>query len=258
MNNEQELLNILKNIKNLNIDELYDDLTIIKDQKSEFDESEYDKFIMSFALLNRNRTDISASELTTLCDNLRKANSSKLAKFKSTFTNYFKHWIQITSLKANDKESNIKIYLSVDNSNLHLFANKFILACLNSNLEDFCFKVNNNSSVNRRDNIVVYCNQKNFGSYIRLIQNVITDNPNIKFNSPHLLGIPYNDKISCGFDYENGQISYTENCCQNIYEALKMNYPPEKIAEMINYKREKLAPTIYALIDRSDKSKEQK
>ena len=35
----------------------------------------------------------------------------------------------------------------------------------------------------------------------------------------------------------------------SIFESLKEGYSPEKIANVLNYKKEKLAPNIYALVE---------
>ena len=247
MNNELET--ILKNFKGFTPDELYDDLIIIPNKNSQFNEEEFKKFIISFSLLNGTNTNINAENLEDYWEKLSRVNPDKLEKMKNNLEKYFKHWIQIESNVAKKNTRNIKLYLSIDNSSLYSFANKFLLASLNQDLKDFSFKVNNNQSINRRDNVVIYCNEENIGTYIKIVQEVIKENPNFIFNSPHLLGIPYDNNIFCGVDYENGNISYTDRLCETIFEALKEGYSPEKIANLINYKKEKLAPNIYALIE---------
>ncbi len=247
MNNELEV--ILKNFKGFTPDELYDDLTIIPNKNSQFNEEEFKRFIISFSLLNGTNTDISFENLKDYWEKLSRVNLDKLEKMKNNLEKYFTHWIPIATNTAKEIERNIKIYLSVDNSSLHLFVNKFLLKCLSQDLKDYSFKVNNNQFINRRDNIVIHCNVENVGIYLRLVQEVIKENPNIIFNSPHLLGIPYDNNIFCGVDYENGSISYTDRLCEKIFESLKEGYSPEKIANVLNYKKEKLAPNIYALVE---------
>ena len=249
MDNSNELERILRNFKGLTPDMLYDDLIIIHNKNSSFNEEELKKFIISFSILNTNKNDINPLELETYWEKLSKINPDKFKQMKADLEKYFKHWIQIEPQTSKNEEKNIKLYLSVDNSCLHLFANKLLLAFLRQDLKDFSFKINNDQSINRRDNVVVYCNEENIGVYIKIIQEIIKENPNLIFNSPHLLGIPYDNNIYCGFDYENGKVSYTDKLCQNVFEALKEGFSTENIASLINYKKEKLAPSIYALVD---------
>ena len=244
-----ELESILKNFKGFTKDMLYDDLIIIPNKNSQFNKEEFKKFIISFSLINSNN--INATNLKTYWNKLSRVSPDKLEKMKDNLTKYFKNWIQIETPDSKNELRNIKLYLSIDNSCLHLFANKFLLASLNQDLKDISFKVNNNQDINRRDNVVIYCNSENIGFYLKIVQEVIKENPNLIFNSPHLLGIPYDNNIYFGVDYENGKVSYTDRLCQNIFEALKEGFSPEKIANLIDYKKEKLAPNIYALVENS-------
>ncbi len=52
-------------------------------------------------------------------------------------------------------------------------------------MDDYDFKINNRSNINRRDNVVIYCNDSNVSRYFDIINKVIQNNPSIKFNSPH-------------------------------------------------------------------------
>lgn len=53
-------------------------------------------------------------------------------------------------------------------------------------MDDYDFKINNRSNINRRDNVVIYCNDSNVSRYFDIINKVIQNNPSIKFNSSHL------------------------------------------------------------------------
>lgn len=52
-------------------------------------------------------------------------------------------------------------------------------------MDDYDFKINNRSNINRRDNVVIYCNDSNVSRYFDIINKVIQNNPSIKFNSTH-------------------------------------------------------------------------
>ena len=164
----KELANILKNFKGFTPDMLYDDLIIIPNKNSQFNEEDFKKFIISFSLLNGTTNNINAESLRAYWEKLTRVNPDKLEKMKDNLERLFKHWIPVETNTARKIERNIKIYLSIDNSSLHAFANEFLLAALNQDLKDFSFKVNNNQSINRRDNVVIHCSDENIGTYIRI------------------------------------------------------------------------------------------
>ena len=253
MNTELELTNILKSFQGYNPDMLYNDLIIIPDKNSNFDKEEFNKFIISFSLLNTEKENLTDYKLKEFWEKMGRVNPEKFCKMQHTLQDKFTDWIQISSDTINPSDNQIKLYLSVDNSSLHLFTNKFLLACLENGFQDYDFKINSNPSINRRDNVVIYCNTKNLGKYISILDNIISFNQDIVFNSPHLLGIPYNDKIYVGVDFENGKVSYTDKMCSNIFEALEKGYKPDRVAQVISTKKEKLVPTIYNLIEESNK-----
>lgn len=251
MQSRDELKTILENFSGLTEDMLYDDLIIIPDKDSDFDKSEYNKFIVAFSLLNTNG--LNADVLRRYIASVGKISEEKLEKMRNNLLTNFPNWVGM-SLPTNDGSKNhIKFYLSVDNSSLHTFGVDFLQECLDKGLQDFDFKINNNGKVNRRDNVVIYCNEDNIGRYYDAIRDTMAKNPNIKFNSPHLLGIRCDEHIYCGTDYENGQVSYTDNACKMIFKALKNQSSPKEIADRIEVFRDKKGPEIFALMDYSNK-----
>ena len=54
MQSRDELKTILENFGGFTADMLYDDLIIIPDKDSDFNKSEYNKFIVAYSLLNTN------------------------------------------------------------------------------------------------------------------------------------------------------------------------------------------------------------
>ena len=95
-------------------------------------------------------------------------------------------WVGISSINKNTSKKNLNFYLSVDNFSLHTFSVAFLQECLDSDMDDYDFKINNRSNINRRDNVVIYCNDSNVSRYFDIINKVIQNNPSIKFNSPYL------------------------------------------------------------------------
>ena len=63
MNIELELTNILKSFQGYNPDMLYNDLIIIPDKISNFDKEEFNKFIISFSLLNTEKENLTDYKL---------------------------------------------------------------------------------------------------------------------------------------------------------------------------------------------------
>ena len=182
-------------------------------------------------------------------------NRDKVEKLNNNLNNISPDWIGMTmpcdssDSKNSEQVQSIKLYLSVDNSSLHHFANLFLISCLEYGYTDFDFKINKNESINRSDNVVIYCNDKNFGQYVKLLQEIIQNNPNIIFNKPHLLGIPCDEHIYCGMDFNNGKVSYTDQICKTIFDALNNGKNPEEIIRIIEKFKEKNQLSLMALTD---------
>lgn len=163
-------------------------------------------------------------------DNILRLSASKLLDMGDW------EWTRIFSSKITRKNVEIigKIYISIDNKDLYRFANLLFTKCLENGLVDYEFKVNNNDSKTRRDNVVIFFTSKNFEQYVSLINQIITENPDITINSPHLFGYAINDNIVVGKDYENGTQSFTKQICYAISELKKEGMRTEKIIEYIN------------------------
>ena len=230
---------------------LYNDLVCL-DVNSIFDEAEFKKFLLSWTLFyNGGLTQ------KNYIDSLRKVGNIKTDNFLKLEKNLklkFPDWIGIGNLNE-EKNNIIKIYLSVDNNDLHRFANLFIYECLEKGFIDYDFKLNNNDKINRRDNVVIYCNAENFSNYVELVRSIIEMNPNLKFNLSHLLGISYTDKISVGIDFENGNKSWTDKICETIFNMRKNGKTNEEIIGLIEYIKFKSSCSINAIIDDDSKSK---
>ena len=250
---KNELINKLTNFNGFSSDLLYDDL-ILLEKTSSFDEVEFTKFLIAYSLIVNGI--VSPQQITEYWSKLDRVDSSKINRLYNSLNGVSPYWIGISLPKENSDIQNpseqteyIKIYLSVDNNSLHQFANQFLLSCLKYGYSDFDFKINKNANINRRDNVVVYCTVKNFGQYVNLVQEVIENNPTIVFNQPHLLGIPYDEHIYCGIDFDNGKTSYTDKLCENMFKALQNGKTPEEIADSIDIFKIKHSASIYAITD---------
>lgn len=119
------------------------------------------------------------------------------------------------------------MYASIDNSDLCFIAVQIIKECLKRNRQDFSFKVNLKESVNRRDNLVIYCTEENLQFYYNILRLV---SYKATFNGPHLLSHDLGNNIYGGYDFENGKISYSEKISDEFYEQLCNFEAPENIA----------------------------
>lgn len=245
----KELKEILNNFFGFNSDMLYNQL-ILLDKSSQFNKDESSKFALLFALFKLGQLNI--EELNKILERGSLLNPEKVNKITQTILSSYPDWIGFSSKEVSGNHM-LKIYLSVDNSDLHMFINKFLKACLEQEYDDYDFKINNKESINRRDNIVIYCNESNFGKYIALIEKVLTDNPDIKFNQSHLLGIRYNDQILCALEPDDGNTSYTDQLCQWIFNAVRRGLKVEDIVEKVTMKQLKMEPTIRLLAEQTKK-----
>lgn len=250
---KNELINKLTNFNGFSSDLLYDDL-ILLEKTSNFNEVEFNKFLIAYSLIGNKI--VSPQQITEYWSKLNKVDPSKINRLNNSLNDISPDWIGMSLPKENldiqnpnEQTEYIKIYLSVDNNSLHQFANQFLLSCLEYGYSDFDFKINKNVNINRRDNVVVYCTDKNFGQYVNLIQEVIKNNPKIAFNQPHLLGIPYDEHIYCGIDFDNGKTSYTDKLCEGMFKALQNGKTPEEIVDSIDTFKMKHYPSIYAMAD---------
>lgn len=244
-----ELKEILSKFWGLNSDMLYNQL-ILLDKTSQFNHDESSKFALLFALFKLGQLNL--EELNKILEHGNLLNPEKVNKVKQTILYSYPDWIGFSGKEVSGNHM-LKIYLSVDNSDLHKFINKFLQACLEREYDDYDFKINNKERINRRDNVVIYCNENNFGKYVSLIEQVLAANPDIKFNPSHLLGIKYNDQILCALEPDDGDISYTDQLCQWIFNALKRGLKVEDIVEKVTMKQLKMEPTIRLLAEQTKK-----
>lgn len=245
-----ELLQIIKKFNGFHSSMLYDEI-INLNKTSNFDKNEFNKFFVLYTLIVGNKlTDL--EQLNNFLGKMGAIKDETVENINNDLDKVNKSWIGISHPKKEEIETEqdeIKIYLSVDNNSLHLFANNFLLTCLEHGCSDFDFKINKDESINRRDNVVIYCNGKNFGQYVKIVQEVIAKNNQIEFNNPHLLGIPCDEHIYCGIDFDDGKRSYTDEWCRTILEALNKGKTAEEIVSIIEYVKEQKRPSINNLIN---------
>ena len=241
---ENELLNILKDYAGAPRSMLYNAL-IILDSESRFNEDELNRFIAGFTLLSKD--EMTEEEYRKMMSNIDKVSPDKFDKLKQDFKRMNSDWIGVSGKRANQKKNILKIYLSVDNCDLHYFANLLILQLLKEKCEDYDFKINYNQDINRRDNIVIYCNNENFGKYVAIVQDIIKKNSDIRWNSPNLLGIPYDEHIYCGIDSDDGEKSYTEMLCNDISLAVQQEKSVEDIVDNMKLKQLRMSEELHTL-----------
>ena len=249
----KELVSILKNFNGFNSEMLYDDLIVIK-KATNFNNLELTKFLVAYSLLSKSI--ISSEQIIEYWSKLDRVDPNKITKLNNSLDNINPDWVGVIvpnsnseKESSNSKTKSLKIYLSIDNNSLHLFANKFLLSCLDRDYTDFDFKINKNPNINRRDNVVIYCNEENFGKYVSLIQEIVQNNLEIKFNQPHLLGIPYDEHIRCGIDFDDGKTSYADKICESIFNGLQNGKTPEEIVRLIENFKEQKASAITSIVN---------
>lgn len=110
-----------------------------------------------------------------------------------------------------------KIYLPIANESLELFSMRFLAKCNGRNV-DYDFKINDDPSISRSDNVVVYATNENFNDYIKIIEDIIKNDSRIKINydQQHLLAYPYNDYISIAPYIDNKFESFSSIICNEI------------------------------------------
>lgn len=250
-----ELEEILRYFDGTNKDELNDALIILEDVNSCYNFLEYKKFIFTAGFSKTNKF-----SLKVYLENISKiqmANLELIEKIKTLLEKNNKQWLFVSFKNANLNNNNVKLYLSVDNNSIHLFANHLVMKSLLNNYDDLNFKVNNNEDINRRDNVVIYCNKDNLVKYVNLVNELIEDHPEIVFNSRHLLGIPCGEHISLGID-NNSDISYPESLSNSIFNALTNDKDVNEIINKINAIITKNTDSINNYFNFSEKSHSKK
>lgn len=244
-----ELFDILKNFVGFQ-PMLYNELVIL-DHQSDFNENEFNRFIVGYSSLSKEG--ITLEEYQRYLSNISRVNPDKLDRLKQDLKKNNSGWIGILGKTAKPKENLLKMYLSIDNHDLHYFANALIASLLEKKYDDFDFKINNEPEINRRDSVVIYCNDENFGKYVTLVQDIIKKHPEIHFHSPNLLGAPYDEHIYCGRDPGDGKTSHTEKICNELFEALEHGEKIEDIVNKVKIEQQRMSHDLHALAERTQK-----
>ena len=130
-----------------------------------------------------------------------------------TFLNYATIQGDGTSLS----ELTRKIYLSVDNKDLHDFALDLLEKCDASGVK-YDFKVNADERYRRADNVVIYTDDKDFVKYINMIEQIKKEKPGYDFGKAHLLAYKYNDYIGVALEEKGSSESHSGALCEKIVE----------------------------------------
>lgn len=118
----------------------------------------------------------------------------------------------------NQKQEDItkKIYLSIDNKDLHNFALLLLEKCSELGIK-YEFKINADDDYRRADNVVIYTSDEDLPKYISLINKIKDENPNIDYGNAHLLAYNYNEYIAiASFEGSDSKISHSQNICSKI------------------------------------------
>ena len=157
----------------------------------------------------------------------------RLANYKLLSQDFSWTKIYSSSIYGNAIKEDGKIYISIDNKDLYQFACLLLTYCLKSGINDFEFKVNNDSSINRTDNVVIYFTYENLNKYLEIIERIKNDYPEMLINQCHILGEELSSGVAIAKDYEDGS-SFTEKICKAINKLKESGIPSEKIVDMIS------------------------
>ena len=165
---------------------------------------------------------------TNLFQEIWRLASSKLLSRDFSWTKIYS-----SSIYGKEVKEDGKIYISVDNKDLYQFACLMLTNCLKSGIKDFEFKVNNDNSINRTDNMVIYFTYENLNKYLEIIEKLKVEYPEMLINQCHILGEELSDGVVIAKDYADGS-SFTEKICRTILKLKESCIPSEKIVDMIN------------------------
>jgi len=220
ISNEQNMVDIIENHGAES--DLYDEVVYIKDKNSKFNNNEYRNLIATY--MNKTNPDFRKKRSNLL----KSKNITRVEDYIQFLRESNMHWFQMESQGFEQTGEHLKIYLSIDNSDLHLFSRLLLEELIDNNTGEYCFKIKAKDDRVRRDSFVLYCNEDNFTQFAEIIQKVIDNNPSIKFNDPNPLAIQYSDKIYCGFD---SYTSYTDRMCHAINELKNQGKTTAEIIE---------------------------
>lgn len=162
-------------------------------------------------------------------------------------------WTKIYSsfVTGNEFQEVGKIYISIDNSYLYQFACLMLTNCLKKHLYDYEFKINNNSKINRTDNLVIYFTNENLNTYLDIIEELKQQYPNFRINGSHMLGKEISDGVVIAKDYKDGS-SFTEKVCKSILRLKEQGYDTETVVEAIDGSIDKHLESVVSLISNNE------
>lgn len=108
-----------------------------------------------------------------------------------------------------------KIYLSVDNKDLHDFALILLEKCDKYGVR-YDFKINADDSYRRVDNVVIYTSNDDLSKYIAIIKEIKKQNPSMDFGDAHPLTYHLNDYIGLASEENGAAISHSQMICEKI------------------------------------------
>ncbi len=109
-----------------------------------------------------------------------------------------------------------KIYLSIDNYNLHYFSILLLKLCDKLEIK-YNFKIDAEDKHRRSDNVVIYTSDEDFFKYIFAIKSIKNQFPKINFGVPNLLAYSYNEYIGVATIEDNDStISRSQILCNEI------------------------------------------
>lgn len=220
----KELIEKLKKDPGLFGSNIYKNILCIENIKSNFNEEDLKRLYIAYALIS-SKKGINLEDFNKSIETLMK--SPKLDNAVVNFKNIYEkeEWLQIE--QQSQENYPYKLYMSIDNSDLCYVAIKFMQECLKRNRYDFSFKISLKESVNRRDNLVIYCTEENLQFYYNILK---LSSYKARVNGPHLLGYNLGNNIYGGNDFENGTVSYSDKICDEFYRQLCNSVSPENIA----------------------------
>lgn len=128
-----------------------------------------------------------------------------------------------------------KIYLSVDNKDLHNFALQLLNKCDDLGI-NYDFKINSDDSFRRCDNVVIYATDDEFSKYVLAIEAIKKENPNMDFGSGHILAYNYNDYISVApCENISSKESHTSSICKEICDIYSSDKNFSRFCDKIDF-----------------------
>ena len=212
---------------------LYNLVNIDQTDESRFNEQDYDRFVLRavwwYMIIDESQDwEASCKEkgidgFDDFCDRLIKNKDKVCTTFKDDLQ-AGTGWTNVPSLSKSNEYAG-KIFLSVTNDQLYFLADELLKKIIKVGMKDCDFKVNADENISRRDGIVIYFTEHNFRDYIKIIKSVQKAHPEIRFKEPNCFAYRYDDVIGIGKDYEGGEKSFTQKCCEVVDEIRRRGKP---------------------------------